>query len=365
MTGRAKSHAPTRKCRVVVVDDSAFMRKLITELVESSGEFAVVATARDGADGLRKISEQQPDVVTMDIEMPEMDGLAALQHIMKTNPRPVVMLSAAGSEKGTDMTIRALELGAVDFIRKPSGQISIDLAIVRDRLLDALRAASGTTARLRTLRRTPARAIPARAPSASGKCTRVIVIASSTGGPRALAEVIPSLPGDLGAAVLVVQHMPKDFTRSLAERLHSSSALPVAEAVDSELLRSNHVYMAPGGLHMTVEDSPGGCVIRLAHSAPIWGVRPAADLLLKSAARVFGQSAIGVILTGMGHDGAEGLKAIRAAGGVGVVQDESSSLIYGMPQAALLAGGADRIVPLTEIANVLLELTRRQEATGS
>jgi two-component system, chemotaxis family, protein-glutamate methylesterase/glutaminase len=348
-----------KKPRVVVVDDSAFMRKLITEMVQSSDEFEVVATAMNGEEGLREIRELDPDIVTLDIEMPVMDGLVALEQIMKTAPRPVVMLSAAGSQKGADMTIRALELGAVEFVRKPSGPISIDLVTVKEQLIGALRAAAKTNLRgLKSgLRRTPPKR-PAQSPTTEAPSgpSRVVAIACSTGGPRALAEVIPHIPADLGLAVLVVQHMPKDFTRSLAQRLDLTSPMPVAEAVDNEPVAANRVYLAPGGMHMTVLNSPTGPLIRLDSGAPVWGVRPAADPLFKSVASVFGKKAIGVILTGMGRDGAEGLKVLRAAGGVGVVQDEASSLIYGMPQAALAAGGADHVVAVTDIAKALVDI---------
>jgi len=362
MTAERSSEGAPRKPRVVVVDDSAFMRKLITEIIESSGEFTVVGSAVNGVDGLREIRERDPDIVTLDIEMPEMDGLTALERIMKTQPRPVVMLSARGSSKGTDMTLRALELGAVEFVRKPSGPISVDLAKVRDQLLMALRAAAATNP-LGIKRSVPTqtRQREVSAPVVpAGKCTRVIAIASSTGGPRALAEIIPQIPGDLGAAVLVVQHMPKEFTSSLAQRLNDMSAVTVAEAEDGQVITASRVYLAPGGVHMVVAPSPNGPIIRLEPGPPVWGVRPAADPLFKSVASVYGPAAIGVILTGMGHDGAQGLRVLRAAGGVGVVQDEASSLIYGMPQAALAAAGADNVVPLSAIASTLVGLIARR-----
>jgi len=363
MSAHQSGGEAARKPRVVVVDDSAFMRKLITEIIESSGEFTVVGTAVNGMDGLREIRERDPDIVTLDIEMPEMDGLVALERIMKTQPLPVVMLSARGSSKGVDMTLRALELGAVEFVRKPSGPISVDLATVRDQLLLALRAAASTN--LIGMKRSLPKPVARREAAASAPAVQpaqVIVIACSTGGPRALADIIPQIPGDIGAAVLVVQHMPKDFTSSLAQRLNLMSALPVAEAEDGQVISANRVYLAPGGVHMVVAPSPGGPVIHLDPGAPVWGVRPAADPLFKSVASVYGAAAIGVILTGMGHDGAQGLRLLRAAGGLGVVQDEESSLIYGMPQAALAAGGADNIVPLSAIASTLVELIARRKS---
>ena len=356
-----------KKPRVVVIDDSAFMRKLITEMVQSTDEFEVVGTGVNGEDGIREIREKEPDIVTLDIEMPVMDGLAALERIMKILPRPVVMLSAAGSPKGTDMTIRALELGAVEFVRKPSGPISIDLVTVREQLIAALRAAAKTNMRglKKAMRKTPAKMpVEPPRPTPASACTLAVAIASSTGGPRALAEIVPMIPSGLGIAVFIVQHMPKDFTRSLAQRLDLTSPMPVAEGVDNEVISANRIYLAPGGMHMVVANSPAGPVIRLDSGPPVWGVRPAADPLFKSVASIFGKDTIGVILTGMGRDGAEGLRTLRAAGGTAVVQDESSSIIYGMPQAALAAGGADHVVGLSDIAKTIVGAVTSRKGTA-
>lgn len=351
--------------RVLVVDDSAFMRKLISELVESTNEFAVAGVAKNGAECLQKVRDERPDIVTLDIAMPVMDGLTALQEIMKTMPRPVVMLSAAASSKGRDMTIRALELGAVDFVKKPSGPISVDLAKVGEQLIFALRSAAASkigapSAFARPARRTPHPVLP----RGAERCTHVVVIAASTGGPRALAEIVPRLRADIGAAILVVQHMPQEFTGPLAHRLDLTSFLRVAEALDGEALAHNRIYIAPGGFHMCVERAADGPLVRLRRTPTIWGVRPAADPLLTSVAEVFGAAAVGVILTGMGHDGAEGLKALRQAGGIGIVQDEASSLIYGMPQAALAAAGADGIVSLGEMAARIGEAVAKLRAAN-
>lgn len=345
---------------VLVVDDSAFMRELIAEIIESSGEYRVVGTATDGQDALEQIRSLSPDIVTMDIEMPRLDGLQALEQIMKEMPRPVVMLSAAGSERGNKMTIRALERGAIEFVRKPSGPISIDLLAVRGELMSALSAAREVNmSGVQTPPRPAAEVIPdspEKEPDASA--TRVVAIAASTGGPRALGEIIPHLPATLGAAVLVVQHMPREFTRTLSQRLDVISALAVSEARNGEALRENRVYLAPGGYHMRVAGEAGSARLQLDTSPTIWGVRPAADPLFASVADSFGASAIGVILTGMGRDGAEGLRKIRDAGGMGVVQDRDSSIIYGMPQAALALAGADRVVAVKDMPRVIRDLCR-------
>jgi two-component system chemotaxis response regulator CheB len=352
-----------RLTTVLVVDDSAFMRKLIAEIVESSGEYSVVGTATDGVEALEQVRALAPDIVTLDIEMPRLDGLQTLEQIMKEMPRPVVMLSAAGSERGNEMTLRALERGAIEFVRKPSGPISIDLLTVREELAAALNAARAVNMKgVRTPQAPTARVttdVPAKKTAVSA--TRVVAIAASTGGPRALGEIVPHLPESLGAAVVIVQHMPREFTRTLSRRLDTMSRLSVAEAEDGEPLRENRVYVAPGGYHMRIEGTVGDGMIRLDTSPTVWGVRPAADPLFASVAEVFGPSAIGVILTGMGRDGAEGLRQIREAGGMGAVQDRDSSIVYGMPQAALAHAGADRVVAAQEMARVIRDLCRAKQ----
>jgi len=342
---------------VLVVDDSAFMRKVVTEIIDASEEFRVVGTARNGNDALRQIHALDPEIVTLDIEMPELDGLQTLGYIMSETPRPVVMLSGAASGGKDDSTIRALELGALDFVRKPSGPISLDINVVAEVLLNALRAALQVNLRGVDILARP-RLVGARAAAAgAGRvATRVVAIAASTGGPRALAEVVPGLPRDLDAAVLIVQHMPKGFTRSLAQRLDSLSPLTVVEAQHGELIVTNKVYVAPGGQHMRVARDHTGVVIALDETPAIHGVRPAADPLFRSVANLFGPDTVGAVLTGMGRDGAQGLRAIRDAGGKGIVQDQATSVIYGMPQVALTVAGAERVLPLTEIASGIAEL---------
>jgi two-component system chemotaxis response regulator CheB len=347
---------------VLVVDDSAFMRKLISEMVASSGEFRVVGTARNGLDAVEKVHQLSPDLVTLDIEMPQLDGIGALGYIMSEAPRPVVMLSGAATGDANDLTIRALELGAVEIVRKPSGPISMDLDSVRDQLLTALRVARGVNlggVEVLARPRTPP-SLPAI--EHTGDATRVVAIAASTGGPRALAELIPSLPRPLGAAVLVVQHMPPGFTRSLAERLDAQSRLSVREAEDGDVVQHDRVYVAPGGFHMRIRIADGAPVIALDESPAIWGVRPSADPLFESVAEIFGERAVGVVLTGMGRDGAAGLRAIHDAGGVGLAQDAATSTIHGMPRAAVAAGGVDRVVPLQAMAPVIGGIAARSPA---
>ncbi len=348
---------------VLVVDDSAFMRRLISQIIDASPEFRVVGTARDGHDALRQIEALDPNIVTLDVEMPQLDGMQTLGYIMSETPRPVLMLSAAGSNSSVDLTLRCLELGAVDFVRKPSGPISLDLETVGETLLAALRAA--TLVNLKGVQLLARPRFVASTPRAAPSAARfAVAIAASTGGPRALAEVIPNLPSTLGAAVFVVQHMPPGFTHSLAARLDSMSHLRVTEAVEGDVVEVNHVYLAPGGQHMRVVPGLGGQhTIALDTGAAIWGVRPAADPLFASVAERFHQQTIGVVLTGMGRDGSDGLHTIRAAGGVGIVQDKATSTIYGMPQAALARAGADRVVALQDVAPTVVEYLAMRRVT--
>jgi two-component system chemotaxis response regulator CheB len=350
---------------VLVVDDSAFMRRLITEMVESRPEFLVVGTARDGNDALAKIRTLRPDIVTLDIEMPGVDGLTALRLIMTEMPRPVVMLSAAGSETGNSLTIRALELGAVDFVRKPSGPVSIDLVTVRSELLRALAAASVVrVSNGISTSSSPAETRKVRESRQASPANAVVAIAASTGGPKALSEVVAHIPESLCAAVLIVQHMPEDFIPSLARRLSQLGTLPVSVARHEEPVVSGRIYLAPGDRHMSVTYRGSFPVIVIDDGPPECGVRPSADPLFRSAASAFGQNVVGVVLTGMGHDGADGLRAIRAAGGGAIVQDRASSIIYGMPRAALAAAGADRVVAPRLVGSAVADLLSSRRAVA-
>jgi two-component system chemotaxis response regulator CheB len=342
--------------RVLVVDDSAFMRRLASQIIDDSGEFAVIGTARNGFDALKQIHALDPDLVTLDVDMPQLDGLNTLGYIMSEVPRPVVMLSAGTTGDGQAAALRALELGAVDFVRKPSGSISLDLRTVTAQLLTALRAAMQTNvAALRMMPRVVVERDETASASVEG-AANAVVIASSTGGPRALTAVLPRLPRSLPAAVLVVQHMPTGFTKSLAQRLDGISPLRIDEAEDGEPVVHGRVYIAPGGRHMSVCETPGGRRIALSSEPAVWGVRPAADVLFRSAANVFGASSVGVVLTGMGRDGADGIRAILAAGGRAVAQDRETSTIFSMPNAAIELGGATIVRPLTAVGAEICDL---------
>jgi two-component system chemotaxis response regulator CheB len=337
---------PREKIRVLVVDDSAFVRQALSRMIGSAPDMEVVGTAGDGAEGLQKVRELQPDVVTLDIKMPRVDGLVALQRIMAECPVPVLLLSSLTSE-GADVTLRGLELGAVDFVDKSRVEGPMNLLALADELQAKVRVLAWS----REKRGSPATA-PAlgEAVAAAPGRPEVVVIGASTGGPPALQQIIPQLPASLALAVLVVQHMPVGFTRSLAERLAARSRLPVQEAVEGEVVQAGRVLIAPAGRHMKVRRR-GNTVRVVLDDEPREALhRPSVDVLMASAAKAYGARVMGLLLTGMGADGVEGLRAIRQAGGLTLAESEETCIIFGMPKAALEAGVVDRAVPLHRLA---------------
>ena len=358
--GSAPSSPPPPRT-VLVVDDSAVIRRVLADLVTASGEFRVVATARDGGDAMAKVRQYRPDVVTMDLSMPGLDGLAAIEGIMREAPRPIVVVSARAGRNCAE-AIRALELGAVELVEKPEAAGGPGPGDLGPRLLAALRAAAAADLAAFTRGAVPARP-PARRPGFPGAARFALAVAASAGGPRALAELLPALPTGLDAATLVVQHMPRGFTRSLAERLDGLCGARVVEAEQGTVVAADTVYVAPGDWHMRLSGGSGTATVALSREEPLWGVRPAADHLFRSVAVAFGPRAVGVVLTGMGRDGAEGLAAIRRAGGATLAQDRATAIVFGMPHAAVEAGAVEEVAPLGALAaRCAAALERRRAA---
>ncbi|MGD8897317.1 MAG: chemotaxis response regulator protein-glutamate methylesterase [Acidobacteriota bacterium] len=335
-----------RRTRVLVVDDSAFVRKAVTRMLGEAPDIEVVGTAADGEEGLAMARDLRPDVVTLDIKMPRLGGLETLERLMAERPVPVLLLSSL-TQEGAEVTLRALELGAMDFVDKSSVEPMTMLSLTEE-LVTKVRALG--SARVKVRPRGPARA----AGPAEGAGAELVVIAASTGGPSALQTLFSALPAGLHAAVLVVQHIPRGFTHSLAERLDARSAIPVREAADGDLVEPGRVLVAPAGIHTRLRRR-GGRVRVILDEEPREALhRPSADVLMASAAAIFGPRAVGVVLTGMGSDGTEGLRAIREAGGHTLAESEESCVIFGMPKAAAAAGVVSRTVPIDRMAEEIL-----------
>lgn len=359
-----------RSVRVLVVDDSAFMRHAIARLLGEAPDIEVVGSAADGEAGLRMAAALRPDVITLDVEMPVLDGLGMLRRLMAEAPTRTIMLSSLTTE-GAAVTLDALDAGAIDFVGKPSGSLSIDVGRVGEELLLKIRtaAAMSQAAFLAHRHRTSARANLRPAPAAAARATgapavppsarvasrRVVAIASSTGGPSALQAVVSGLPARLGAGVVIVQHMPAGFTASLAARLSGAGPLPASEATSSDIISDDRILVAPGGQHLIA--SAAGRV-QLIGLPPVNGVRPAADVTLQSLVPIWRERLLTVVLTGMGSDGREGARAAKQHGGIVFVQNEATATVYGMPGAVVEAGLADRILPLGRIADAIAEWAR-------
>jgi len=331
-----------KQITVLVVDDSIVMRQIITDILEKEKDIKVIGTARNGRDAVLKTKELNPDVVSMDIEMPVMDGITSLQHIMRESPRPVVMLSAVGKRQA-DLTIKSLEHGAVDFIPKTGASLSIDLNMEQQLIRDKIRAAASVKVK-------PAGAATERAVmcnevhSTSGDW--IVMIGASTGGPKALPEVLSRLPSNLPAGVCIVQHMPEGFTKSFAERLNWNAQIEVREAQEGDEIKPGLALLAPGNKHMEIV----GHKVHLNDDPKMHFVRPAIDIMMNSGAKQYGPRTVGVVLTGMGDDGAEGMLNIKRAGGKTIAQDEATSVVYGMPKACAENGSTDLVAPLNSIA---------------
>jgi two-component system chemotaxis response regulator CheB len=336
--------------RVLIVDDSSLMRAALSRMVDSDYDLQVVGTAVDGVDGVEQIKTLQPDVVTLDVEMPRMNGLETLARIMAEWPRPVIMLSAFTRES-TRITLEALERGAFDFIPKPSAEATLGILGIRDDLLAKIKsAAHSPLARARSAtHKAPARAVPVLSASIQTP-PAIVAIGTSTGGPAALLSILSKLPARLPTGILIVQHMPAGFASEFAKRLNHLCPMPVRESKGGEIIEPGTVYVAPAGLHMTVRRADSACRTHLSKSPTGTLHTPSVDVLMHSVASVFGKRAMGVLLTGMGADGAQGMKAIRDAGGWTVGQDAESCAVYGMPRSAAEINALSRSIPLHQIA---------------
>jgi two-component system chemotaxis response regulator CheB len=344
-----------RKIRVMVVDDSALMRKMVSDVLNTDERIEVVATAANARFALRKIKEHDPDIITLDIDMPGMDGYTFLKIIMKENPVPVIILSGL-TQEGAALTIKCLEAGAVEVIAKPLATFCRDITPVAKQLIRSIVGVYRSQVRLSfkpvTEKRAPKKIYKQRKKKSTSR-EAVFGIGISTGGPAVLAKIFPEFPAET-PPILVVQHMPPNFTKSLAERLNSISQIKVEEAVDGRKIENNLALIAPGNYHMTVEKSGYEYKIALNQEEKIYGVRPAVDILFKSMADSYAGRVMAVIMTGMGRDGVEGLKAIKERGGVTFAQDESSCVVYGMPKVAVNEGCVDEIVKLENVVERLI-----------
>ena len=357
------------KTKVIVVDDSAFMRKAISDMIESESNFEVVAKFRDGRELVEKVDKYNPDIITLDVHMRDLDGLATLKELKRLGKNyPVLMVSSATTE-GSELTLECLDNGAISFITKPSGSISLDIIKVQKNLIEQIKSiTSNASSRKKLINIDKASynynatvAIkekdiqPVSSDMPKNKRIDAVVIGASTGGPKALQEVLTKLPSDLGVPVFVVQHMPEGFTKVFSERLDKACKMKVLEASEGMKIYKDTIYIAKGGQHMTIGANNA---LSLNEEPAIWGVRPAVDKLFNSAIKVYGGNLISAILTGMGRDGADGTSNIKDNGGVTISEDKSTCTIYGMPKAAFETGKVDLVVPLDQIATRIIKIIK-------
>ena len=356
------------KTKVIVVDDSAFMRKAISDMIESESNFEVVAKFRDGRELVEKVDNYNPDIITLDVHMRDLDGLATLKELKRLGKNyPVLMVSTLTTE-GSELTLECLDNGAISFITKPSGSISLDIIKVEKNLIEQIKSITSNVNSKKKIMNTDKTSYTNNAVAVikekniqlsstvpKNKRIDAVVIGASTGGPKALQEVLTKLPSDLGVPVFVVQHMPEGFTKVFAERLDKACKMKVLEASEGMKIYKDTIYIAKGGQHMTVGANN---TLSLNEEPAIWGVRPAVDKLFNSAIKVYGGNLISAILTGMGRDGADGTGNIKDNGGITISEDKSTCTIYGMPKAAFETGKVDLVVPLNEIASRIIKIIK-------
>lgn len=352
-----------KKIRVLIVDDSALIRQLLTELLSKDPNLEVVGTASDPYVARDKIMKLNPDVLTLDVEMPRMDGLTFLEKLMASRPMPVVMVSSL-TEKGCQTTLKALELGAVDFVTKPKLDLSNCVREIARDLVLKIRSAAGANVRPRPRANSSSAAVvKAALPSEAliASTHKVIAIGASTGGTEALAQVLSQFPSDAPGVIAVI-HMPAGYTKSYAERLDGLCQIRVKEATDGDRILPGHALIAPGDLHMEAMRSGASYCVRVATGEKESGFRPSVDTMFKSCARFLGSNGVGVILTGMGYDGAAGMLAMKQAGAKTIAQDEETCVVFGMPREAIARGGVDKVLPLQRIAEQTLRFCADQPA---
>ena len=344
------------RIKVLIVDDSAFMRKILSDILSDTSKIEVVGTAKNGKDALDQIRKLKPDIVTLDVEMPVMDGITALKHIVDEFKIPVVMLSSL-TQVGADLTIEALEIGAVDFITKPTSIFKINTDEIKNTLIEKITEASKVSvSKVSKINRQVVTRREKHDFKRSNRIKNIIAIGTSTGGPRALQSVVTQIPGDIEGPVLIVQHMPVGFTKSLADRLNSMSDIEIKEAEHGDVLKPGCGYLAPGGYQMEVKKRGGDFIIQLDDSKVISGHRPSVDAMLYSIIKENIKNTIAVIMTGMGADGADGLLKLKNNGKIKIIaQDEDSCVVYGMPGSAVKKDAVDVIVPLNSISKEIMK----------
>lgn len=352
--------------RVLVVDDSALMRKLIPQMLSKDPEIEVVGTAMDGLFALRKIPQLRPDVITLDIDMPRLNGIETLRRVVAEFGTATVIVSSL-SQEDAELTFQALAIGAFDYITKPRDAISVHINEIGADLIAKVRAAAGHPIKVPLPRPDlPVFSVPRHKIVPRGEAERILAIGVSTGGPNALTSLLPMIPADFSAGILIVQHMPEGFTEMFAARLNSFSRIEVKEARDGDLVLPGRALIAPGNRHLKVKRLPLGAIAVLSDAPPVNGHRPSADILFRSAASEYGDKATGLIMTGMGADGAEGIGEIRARGGTTIAQDEASCVVFGMPKAAIEKNFITDIVPLEKLDSFLTgHFTAREVGHGT